>query len=88
MEITEAAGGDVKQLLERMQQLSATLLERNGELEGSICGLMNDVETAATRMSGCRSQAQLQRDTSATVAQVVCIEHPMRGPAPFVRPIY
>lgn len=80
---TETAGGDEKQLLERMQQLSATLLERNGDLEGSIHALINDVETATTRMSGCHSQAQLQRDSTPAVAQVVHISHPMRGPAPF-----
>lgn len=83
MEATETAGGDEKRLLERMQQLSANLLERNGDLEGSIRNLMNDVETATTRMSGCRSQAQLQRDASANVAQVACNEQPRRGTVSF-----
>lgn len=83
MEATETAGGDEKRLLERMQQLSANLLERNGDLEGSIRNLMNDVETATTRMSGCRSQAQLQRDTSANIAQVACNKQLRRAAATF-----
>ena len=69
MEDSEQSEENEIQLLARMQQLSAALLQRNAELEDSLSGLLKDAEKTSTRIAGCHSRARLQQDTCA-VSQV------------------
>ncbi len=69
MEDSRIPADSESQLLARMQQLSASLLEQNKQLEGSLSSLAVDAENASTHMSGCLSLARLQQDTKAA-AQV------------------